>query len=262
MTQYHRFTIGDNKMTSLYDGEQEIAISKLFPTLNKNNNLYNQKLVMGFNLLHIEHSDGNILVDSGRGKGSLLESLKLTGIDINTIDKILITHCDGDHIGGISKFPNAEIYMPEDMYNLWTSEEGLKIVIEEFEAAMKNVFPEERMQMKLESRKAFSKKLSTELKPKIKLVAVGEEFIPGIIYHEAKGHRSDHYAIEITSQNETLIHIADAMRHKVQFEGYHSIFDSHPNKTMQTIRSLFDLAKSRKAIVYGSHLTFPGLMKS
>lgn len=72
---------------------------------------------------------------------------------------------------------------------------------------------------------------------------------------------SDHSAVEIASQGETLLHVVDAIRHPVQVANpeWASFIDSLPAQIGPTNRLLLDRAVDKQATVFGAHLAFPAL---
>jgi len=57
---------------------------------------------------------GYLMTDAGIGKKNFTKYLDKLGIKAKKITTILLTHTDGDHIGSISLFKNAIIYMHHD----------------------------------------------------------------------------------------------------------------------------------------------------
>ena len=57
---------------------------------------------------------GYLMTDAGIGKKNFTKELDKLGIKAKKITTILLTHTDGDHIGSISLFKNAIIYMHFD----------------------------------------------------------------------------------------------------------------------------------------------------
>lgn len=55
----------------------------------------------------------------GQNINGTTEGLKLLDIDYEDIDTIIITHAHIDHIGAISRFPNAHIYMQQEEFEEW-----------------------------------------------------------------------------------------------------------------------------------------------
>jgi glyoxylase-like metal-dependent hydrolase (beta-lactamase superfamily II) len=62
----------------------------------------------------IKTDDGYVMIDAGLTSEALQKSLEEAMIDPNDIKWIFLTHSDGDHVTGLTLFPNAEIYMSED----------------------------------------------------------------------------------------------------------------------------------------------------
>ncbi len=58
--------------------------------------------------------NGYLLVDAGFSAGNFEKELNKTGLKPGQITNILLTHTDGDHIGAMKLFKNAETYMHRD----------------------------------------------------------------------------------------------------------------------------------------------------
>lgn len=72
------------------------------------------------NCLFVQSDTTNILVDCGESAKKISEALSQIGIDINTIDGILITHEHSDHVKSLatlSKKYNLPIYINKETYN-------------------------------------------------------------------------------------------------------------------------------------------------
>ena len=78
-----------------------------------------------------------ILIDSGMGAvnhigGELQPNLLALGVDPDTIDRLLLTHCHPDHIGGLLKangqpvFVNAQLYISPAEAAFWLDDEKLE----------------------------------------------------------------------------------------------------------------------------------------
>ena len=71
------------------------------------------------NSTYIETNNHKILLDMGKNKKYIVESLKKIGINPKDIDIILISHTHSDHISALETFINrynTTIYMPKEMY--------------------------------------------------------------------------------------------------------------------------------------------------
>ncbi|MCE1197373.1 MAG: MBL fold metallo-hydrolase [Marinilabiliales bacterium] len=57
---------------------------------------------------------GYLLFDAGYGEDSFRKELEKTGISVDAVKAIFLTHCDGDHIGSIGLYPHPQIFMHRD----------------------------------------------------------------------------------------------------------------------------------------------------
>lgn len=86
-----------------------------------------------------EHNGKNILIDTGFHNTQLADSMGVRLLpvrqELNTlfpgglpeIDAVLLTHSHWDHIGNISLFPDAEIYLCQDSYELAMQEDDTEV---------------------------------------------------------------------------------------------------------------------------------------
>lgn len=282
MSQFHRFKVGDFTCTVLNDGGREMPITRFFPTVAADeleqalrdcgfaaeleNGLDAMMTPMAFDVLHIDARDPNgegeqILIDTGYGNTDLLDSMAAAGLDPNEVSSIMITHGDGDHIGGMGQFANARFKLPKAAWDLWGSESGLQRMVTEFTDVFGKFMPAEQVAQSAVGRRKHGQETLPSLSARIDLVEPEVEVLPGIRFVDAPGHRSDHMAVEISSNGETLLHIVDAFRHAVQAAQptWHSFVDSYPDQTVATINKLMTRAAEKNALVFGTHFPFPGL---
>ena len=93
------------------------------------------------------------------------------------------------------------------------------------------------------------------------LELVNLETVPGIRAVTAPGHTPGHMALEISSEGEQLLCIADLVLHPIHLEQpeWYAVVDFIPEQVVATRRRLLDWAAGRKALVLAFHFPFPGL---
>ncbi len=66
---------------------------------------------------------------------------------------------------------------------------------------------------------------------------------------------------KISSQDEQLLHLADAVIHPVLMErrDWVSTYDSMPDQALAVKKRLLDRAAAEEILVFGAHFPFPGL---
>ena len=70
----------------------------------------------------IKTESGYIMIDAGLSAKSLAQSMKEASINPGEVKWIFLTHSDGDHVGGLTLFPYAEIHISEDEFPLLNGE--------------------------------------------------------------------------------------------------------------------------------------------
>jgi glyoxylase-like metal-dependent hydrolase (beta-lactamase superfamily II) len=142
----YRFKLGDYQITALFDGVWYLPIDDKF-VRNASGAEVNQALAaaflppsilpISFTALMVNTGAKLVLIDAGTAgqvadtAGSMLDNLKVAGIDPKAIDTILISHFHPDHIDGIKSkdgakiFPNAEILVPEPEWTFWMDDSNM-----------------------------------------------------------------------------------------------------------------------------------------
>ena len=180
-------------------------------------------------------------------QGDLVKRLREEGIQPETIKRILITHTDYDHVGGLISsdghlfFPSAQILMTRDAWDWYHSEDVLA---------------------KIDPKVAeFFRKLFPIITDHVVFVGGEQEIIPGVCTISTPGHRPGHIALEIISQGQTLLHFGDAINNPIfviRPEWLVKI-DTFPEQGRNTRKALFKRAADENALVFAAHPTFPGL---
>lgn len=270
MARIFKFNIGDLDAFVLEEDYFETSLDDIFlqssqSVLAKVFNKFNPKenCETGFNYLGLKVQGKLVLIDTGRGTGALIKGLYKLGYSPESVDYIMITHGDSDHVGGLSDFKYAKIVMPQKAFDLWSNHNSYNQLLSEFESApfMGNV-PTNKMAMALLARKKYVDFLQNLPKDKLILIKEHEWFLNNLKFIYAPGHRSDHFAIEISTENQSLIHYSDAVRHPLQMVNpfVHSKYDSYPSLFSETLQDLCAYSKLKNAVQFCTHYKFPGFL--
>jgi len=251
----YRFTLGLFNCLVFNDYQQEYMYQELAYNLSdkdltrmlSSHGLQGHRTIMDYNVLLIDTGKQTVLVDAGIRGGTLKEQMQSVGIPPTEIDLIYLTHADSDHVGGLvdengrESFPNARIVMWERMWDLWSAEKALAENEDAPEFFIRHVVP--------------------VIKERVEPVALDTEFLPGFQAIFGRGHSAGHSALRITSASETLFHIGDAVHHLLHIAHPELLcsWDRAPEEVVSTRRQLLRRAADENALVFGSHLPFPGL---
>ena len=271
MKSFYKFSLGNFNCIALEDNQKEIDIrdelgqveeAVLLQSMQENG-FEGFKVTVGFNCLLVQNGTQNILIDAGKGTDKLVDNLAAAGLTPEEIDVIIVTHSDFDHIGGLRNFPKAQLIFPKYAYDLWTNPTIRQEMIENFKSVFFKFLPADFVAKGAAYRERYGAEILPSIKARIQFVEAEEEFIAGFKMVFAPGHRPDHYAVEISSDGNTLLHIADGFRHAVQVDhpDWYSIYDSYPEQMAESLKMLIQRAVDKNAILFGSHFKFPGLAK-
>ncbi len=270
---HHNFKLGNYTGTVLNDFARRRTLKASFPRLDEAELLkeielggydltLDTEMELHGNVLLIDTGEQKIMIDAGLppAGGQLLQRLEGAGLAPSDIDMVLVTHGDGDHIGGLANYTNAKIVMPTNSYKLWT--EDTAGMIEEFIKLFRGVVPDGELENMAAGRAKYAEVIQN-LGDRVVLVEMGEEVAPGIKFQAAAGHRRDHTAVIIESNGETLMHVADAFRHPLQLKrhDFYGLFDSYPEQLAETMANLLAQAAETNALVFGAHFEFPALIR-
>jgi glyoxylase-like metal-dependent hydrolase (beta-lactamase superfamily II) len=264
---YYRSRLGDFEITVLNDGARAIPMPPQFvrnvsneEVLKASEAAYMPKgtVFAPFNPIAVNTGSKLVLIDTGYGPGIaptiglLPASMAAAGIDPKTIDIVLISHMHGDHIlglkhaDGVLAFPNAEIKVPAVDWTYWMSDENMEKAPAGFQKASFG----------------FNRKIFGNLADKVTRFEWGKEVAPGITAVDTSGHTPGHTAFVIASGASKLFFQGDVCNVPSLFltnPDWQVMFDSEPDKAVQTRRRVYDMASAEKMFVTGYHFPFPGL---
>ncbi|MAU00061.1 MAG: hypothetical protein CL608_23205 [Anaerolineaceae bacterium] len=203
--------------------------------------------------LLVKTADHVVLIDTGLGSGQpvgghLLPILAEEGVSPTDIDTVILTHGHGDHIGGCvtesgdPAFPKATYFMGKDEWLYWTSEATLA--------------------QESDSTADFARKKLRPLTAILQTVEDGQEIVPGIRVVVAPGHTMGQIVVQIASDGEQLLFLADVALHPIHVEhpDWVSQMDADPAQTVLTRQKMFQWAVDHNALVLAFHFPpFPSL---
>lgn len=107
----------------------------------------------------------------------------------------------------------------------------------------------------------FARQKLSVVDGQVELVGGDAELLPGIRTIEAYGHTPGHLGLEIHSQGETLLNLADCVLHPLHLEytGWYSKVDILPEQMIPTRLRLLERAAAEKALILFYHFEFPSL---
>jgi glyoxylase-like metal-dependent hydrolase (beta-lactamase superfamily II) len=264
---YYRSRLGDFEITVLSDGARAIPLPPTFvrnvkieDVLKVAEAAYMPKgtVFAPFNPMVVNTGSKLVLIDTGYGPGVaptvglLPQTLAAAGFDPKTVDIVLISHMHGDHINGLKNpdgslaFPNAEIKVPSADWAHWMDDENMAKATDGFQKASFG----------------FTRKIFGDLKDKVTRYDWGKEVAPGIMAVDSSGHTPGHTSFVIASGASKLFFQGDVSIVPALFlrnPEWQVMFDSDPEKAVQTRRRTYDMASADKLLVAGYHFPFPGI---
>lgn len=206
----------------------------------------------------VETGNYKVLIDTGMGditlpdapvdNGRLFAGLAAIGVAPADITHVFLTHGHYDHIGGVTQngeacFQNAEHFMSQVELDYWTSAPGA-------DANFVNLMI------------SFGNDKLNPIKDKIKIVADGDEIVPGITAIAAPGHTLGHMAVMLESNGEKLLHLIDTSVHYIVGTNEPTWalgIEQDPAAALETRERLFGMAVDDNLLVAGYHFPFPGV---
>lgn len=184
-----------------------------------------------------------VLIDSGYGAASgglTAERLKQLGVQAGDMTDILLTHLDGDHIGGLAAdgkalFPNAVLRLSCPEYDGWI------------------VRGDARSPKAVERARAVLALYEGRVKP----FAFDEEVISGITARDASGHTVGHTRFDIDSNGSAMTIVGDLLHAyplQMRFTAMSSAYDADPVKAVAMRKATLEELSGSGSFVSGMHV--------
>ena len=219
-----------------------------------------EQVELPYTCLFIDTGRDRVLVDTGVGvdgsnpnQGRLQPLLRAEGIDSHEIGTVVLSHGHSDHVGGNLKedgqpaFPNARYVMCRKEWDYWTTNPSLaELPVDEgFKKGML----------------ASAQRNLPGVQAQLDLVDPETEIVPGILAIAAFGHAPGQMGLEISSNGEKLLFVADAVVLPLHLEYPEAIgVTDHVRAEVEGTRiHLLEKAAREKSLVSTSHFSFPGL---
>lgn len=211
-----------------------------------------------YSCLLVDTGQRHVLIDTGGGPlsadtGRLPANLRALGFPPESIDTVVLTHAHSDHVGGNtgtdgrSAFPASRFKMDRAEWDFWTSApdlSGLRIPVW-IQQLLANVGRERLL----------------PIRDQVDIVEPDAEILPGFRAVRTPGHTPGHMAVDVSSRDEHLLYVSDAIIHPIHIEepSWNASVDIDPPTAANSRRLLLRRAASEKALVHGFHFPFPGL---
>jgi glyoxylase-like metal-dependent hydrolase (beta-lactamase superfamily II) len=222
------------------------------------------ELITPYHALLVTTGHRRILVDAGLGElaaemggtaGRLVSELRAAGVQPSDIADVLITHAHPDHVGGLTAdgepiFAHARHHITRAEHDFWAGPEP-----------QDRLFAPMADFMVATARAALQTLSDAGL---LDLCQAATELVPGVRLLNAPGHTPGHVAVELDNGGDTLVYLADAVLHELQFQhpDWTTPVDTDAVATVATRRLLLDHAAERGALVAGFHLARTGRLTS
>ena len=269
---FYRYKVGDIEVNPIFDGSTTFALAESFIPNAKLDDvkaaldkafLPQDKMTLLFTPLAIKMGGKVIVLDTGMGpdgfaaskgtNGQFQTNLIASGIPLEAVDTVVISHFHSDHINGLLNadgklaFPNAEVLVPAVEWKFFMDDGEMSRA------------PEGRMQTVFKNARRV---LEAGLKKKATPYEWGKEVVPGLLAMETPGHTPGHTSYVLSSGADKVFIQSDVTNHPALFvanPGWRAFFDQDAAMAEATRRKVYDMLATEKMRVQGFHYPFPGL---
>ncbi|WP_095588313.1 MBL fold metallo-hydrolase [Actibacterium ureilyticum] len=244
---FHRFKLGGFEVTTLLAGTRTVpdphtifglnASDEDFAAVSQDAFIPTDKAQFFFTPTLVNTGSELVLFDTGLAPEGIGAALSAAGYSTDQVDKVVITHMHGDHIGGLAgdagaTFANAAYMTGTAEFDHWNGTDN-----EGFAAKVK------------------------PLADQFTFLDDGGSVASGITAMAAFGHTPGHMAYMLESDGQGLLVGADFANHYVWSLGHPDWevkFDMDKSAAAATRRRLLDMLAADKLPFIGYHMPFPG----
>ena len=266
---HYSYKVGDIEVISIYDGVWQnkgfgdIAVDvseEQVKTALSSAGIATDYIPIEFAFTVVKTGGKTILLDAGTGNQlaptaglAAKGGLEAAGITPDSVDTVMISHMHPDHIFGLMEkdtnaqvFPDAELVVSETEYNFWT-DPGL----------IPNL---------PESRQGLAKRIQATFPgwKNVTRFAGEKELAPGLRAVESFGHSPGHVSFHISSGDDELLLIGDAVIIPALFLAnldWQLAFDADKDQASATRKSIVEKAIADNMTIGGYHFGFPNAGK-
>ncbi|WP_093534704.1 MBL fold metallo-hydrolase [Stenotrophomonas rhizophila] len=213
------------------------------------------------NVMVVRSGDRNILIDAGLGMdpdlnlpraGQLIRRLGASGINLNEITDVVITHLHMDHIGGLLVDGVKEQLHPELRIHVAAAEVDFWKAPDFTRTNMPPGFPD--------ALRATATHFLAEYGSYVRTFDEVHEIAPGVTAHRTGGHTPGHSVVRLNSNGEALTFAGDAI-FAVGFEqpNWHNGFEHDPEGAAQVRITLLNELAGTGEMLVATHLPFPSV---
>ena len=258
-----RYRLGEFEITALNDGVRPTDNPEKIFGINQKpedvaaaaeaNFLPTDKMLNGFTPVIINTGKELVLFDTGNGArgrpnaGNLAKQIAAAGFMPEQIDIVVITHCHGDHIGGLMEegrplAPNARYVIGRTEYDFWSSPDRLSGRTENAgKLVQANVVP---------------------FRDKMTFLEDEGEVVSGIRSINAFGHTPGHCAWTVESAGKRIVIGADFCNHYIlslRYPDWHVSFDMDKDMGVATRKRMLDMLSTDRLPFTSYHMPFPAV---
>jgi glyoxylase-like metal-dependent hydrolase (beta-lactamase superfamily II) len=191
-----------------------------------------------FTMTLVKTPDALVLIDTGMFPEVTVSALAAAGYAPEDVTHVLLTHMHGDHVSALTKdgapvFAKAQLIAPKVEADHWAANPA--------EAYTTHVAP---------------------LIGNARLIADGDEVMPGITAAGAYGHTPGHTTYLLESDGQRLLVTGDTFNHyvySVQRPEWHVRFDIDKDKGAETRKTVLARLATDRIPFIGYHMPFPAL---